>query len=289
MDWIFEINDDGTMTQVYENLRYIDDGDLNDLLLSGPDVQGFGHATNRIRVTSCLTRWFPYVTNAMKYFIQDRSSWGLNAKQLTYINVMVWYSSVEQFNSEFDASVAALSDFCQDVDRSHGCFWANHVEVNWNGMDLMTKHMRETFAPGLPGMYFLCNSDLGEARLSEIQGSHFLPIMHEYVLQIILNKVWRSVISPSHCVPWGVFEHVCYANDYSQDGCQDRGDWVCPYLKECRHYITHFEGDVSDDDDGGSGLTDPGGCYGTPTFAVLSEVEAAFSYLQQLFRVRIFL
>ncbi len=39
MDWIFEINDDGTMTQVYENLRYIEDGDLTDLLLSGPDDQ----------------------------------------------------------------------------------------------------------------------------------------------------------------------------------------------------------------------------------------------------------
>jgi hypothetical protein len=52
----------------------------------------------------------------MTHFIQDRSSWGLNAKQLVYINVMGWYGvAVEQFNSEFDANVAALSDCCEEV------------------------------------------------------------------------------------------------------------------------------------------------------------------------------
>ncbi len=63
-------------------------------------------------------------------------------------------------------------------------------------MDLMTNDMCETFAAGLLGMYFLCNSDLGKARLSETQGSYFLPIMHEYVLPIMVNKVCRIVINP---------------------------------------------------------------------------------------------
>jgi hypothetical protein len=230
-----------------------------------------------------------FSSNALLFFVA-RSSWGQHAKQLAYINTMVWYNDPNHFMTEFDAAVPALSAFCGDVDRSHGCFWADNPELGYNSMDVMSNHMRQTFAPGLPGMYFLCISDLGLARPSEIQGSHFLPMMHEHVWQIILNVVCRTVLddaepepgpgSPPSCVPWGVFDHVCYANDFPQDGCLNRGDWFCPYTKPCEQRITHFEfAGGGDDDDGGggggAGLTDPGVCYGTPTFEVLPEVEAA--------------
>ena len=77
---------------------------------------------------------------------------------------------MEQFNSEFDANVLPSRIYSQDVDRSHGWFWDNHVEIVFNSIDLITKHMSETFAVGRLGMYFLCNSDLGKARLSDKRG-----------------------------------------------------------------------------------------------------------------------